>query len=89
MRRRKYCAGIGCNNLREKKSPSGDYCIECYERMKYRYSTWQEGLRGVRALVNGTNNKELALRGFFAYVMPEITDERANELAKELAKNSA
>jgi hypothetical protein len=80
---KKKCSGIGCNNIREKTSPSRDYCNSCYIRMKDRYANWQIGLRGLRIM---TDRPRMLLSGFFAYCMPHVTDDRANEIIDTVFK---
>ncbi len=85
MKKTKYCQRIGTKgsrHLRDKKSPSSSYCTECYLEMKERYDNWDIGLRGVREL--SSTNPKIALAGFFAYVMPHISIDKANEYIREL-----
>lgn len=94
----KYCQNIGPRHLRG-GSPNKQYCVGCYEAMKERLERIKqeggpvEGLRAARTLADGSfgyertqADKERNLNAFFHYCMPHIPQERAQHLAKEIAK---
>lgn len=97
MRSTKYCQNIGSRHAREKESPSKHYCIDCYTKLKDRYTKIETqggpiaGLRAARALADGSfgyekskRDKDRNLRAFFYYVMPHIPDEKADHYVREI-----
>lgn len=88
MKATRWCQRVGLEeekHLRNVDSPSKHYCTACYNEMKFRYDNHQNLIKGTFHLAQWSGNrKELEMRAFFACVMPEISDTKADRIIKSM-----